>query len=89
MTTNNKRLQSRNPRVITAIHEQPLQRSENPWLTVRVTVFGFIQRSAAAHDRQRVKWVADQVPHDGARDGAGEKDSHVDRLPHCAHVVTG
>ena len=89
MTTNNKRLQSRNPRVITAIHQQPLQRSENPWLTVRVVVCGLIQRPAGAHARQRVERVADQVPHDGARDGAGEEDSYVDGLPYRAYVLTG
>jgi hypothetical protein len=66
------------------IHDLPQQRSENPWLAIRVMVFGLMQRSAGAHDRQRIERVADQMPHDGARDGAGVEDSHVDGLPYRA-----
>jgi hypothetical protein len=52
-------------------------------------VFGLIQRPAGAHDRQRVERVADQVPHDGARDRAREEDSHVDGPPYRAYVFSG
>jgi len=64
-------LQSRTSLVIGAIHEQPPSLSKNPRLTVRVVVCGLIQRLAGARDRQRVERVADQVPHDGARDAKG------------------
>jgi hypothetical protein len=68
-TTHDERLQSRNPLVTGAIHEQPLPRSENQRLTVRAVVSSLTQCTAGAHDRQRVERVADQVPHDGVRDG--------------------
>jgi hypothetical protein len=44
------------------------------------------ERSAGAHDGQRVQRVADQLSHDGPRHGPTEKDVYVNRRAHRAHM---